>query len=97
MTAKAKLISLCRDHGCMLIDSTRFLRLDAPPEKVFGASGLHSVDAPLRGINVELACEELLPQFSRDVIWCRRPNCEVCAKPLTFEEILSLFPGERLA
>lgn len=91
------LVLICKARGVLLIDQGAAVSIDAPPGQVFQGSGLHSHTIYTDGWKRGEVYAELAEEIGGGCVPCSDPDCDTCAAPTTFEELLTLYPGERLA
>ena len=97
MKPRQCLIARCKDLGCMLTDGGDVIRVDAPQGQRLRGTGLHGVDLYTRGWTRDAAYLEIIHDLEMGLEPCDDSDCETCQDGLTFDDLLRLYPGERLA
>jgi hypothetical protein len=82
----------------MLTDDGAWIRVEAPCGQIIKATGLHGIQLLLRGWKREEAYRSILRDLDRGLERCVDADCECCVhEQLTYEELLQLYPAQRLA
>lgn len=96
MTRRA-LIDLCRKHGVMLLDQGDAVSIDAPAGYILKGHQVHSVTIPKDGWKIGELYAALAEDLGEGVQRCGDGACEICEEALSFEDLASIYHGERLA